>query len=78
MVDFPRAVVSLDAGDRPAEQMEMQVTRPVEDAVRRVPGVVDVRSTTSRGAAENDANHERGTERRENYHFSESCCRAGR
>jgi CzcA family heavy metal efflux pump len=51
-VDFPRAVVSLDAGDRPAQQMEMQVTRPVEDAVRRVPGVVDVRSTTSRGAAD--------------------------
>src|SRR6202165_4863096 len=51
-VDFPRAVVSLDAGDRPAEQMEMQVTRPVENAVRRVPGVVDVRATTSRGAAD--------------------------
>jgi multidrug efflux pump subunit AcrB len=29
-VEFPRAVVSLDAGDRPAEQMEMQVTRPVD------------------------------------------------
>ena len=51
-VDFPRVVVSLDAGDRPAEQMEMQVTRPVEEAVRRVPGVLDVRSTTSRGAAD--------------------------
>jgi len=49
---FPRVVVSLDAGDRPAEQMEMQVTRPVENAVRRVPGVLDVRSTTSRGAAD--------------------------
>jgi CzcA family heavy metal efflux pump len=51
-VDFPRAVVSLDAGDRPAQQMEMQVTRPVENAVRRVPGVVDVRSLTSRGTAD--------------------------
>ena len=51
-VDFPRAVVSLDAGDRPAQQMEMQVTRPVENAVRRVPGVVDVRSVTSRGTAD--------------------------
>jgi CzcA family heavy metal efflux pump len=51
-VDFPRAVVSLDAGDRPAQQMEMQVTRPVENAVRRVPGVVDVRSITSRGTAD--------------------------
>src|ERR1700704_2328065 len=51
-VDFPRAVVSLDAGDRPAEQMEMQVTRPVENAVRRGPGGVDVGPTTSRGAAD--------------------------
>ncbi|WP_084503423.1 efflux RND transporter permease subunit [Desulfatirhabdium butyrativorans] len=51
-VDFPRIVVSLDAGDRPAEQMALQVTRPVEEAVRRVPGLVDVRSTTSRGSAE--------------------------
>ena len=45
-VDFPRAVVSLDSGDQPAEQMEMLVTRPVEDAVRKVPGVRSVRSTT--------------------------------
>src|SRR3979411_502308 len=50
--NFPRVVVSLDAGDRPAQQMEMQVTRPVENTVRRVPGVVNVRSTTSRGAAD--------------------------
>jgi multidrug efflux pump subunit AcrB len=51
-VDFPRVVVSLDAGDQPAQQMEMLVTRPVEEALRRVPGVNDVRSTTSRGSAE--------------------------
>lgn len=51
-VDFPRVVVSLDAGDQPAQQMEMQVTRPVEEALRQVPGVNDVRSTTSRGSAE--------------------------
>ncbi|HEV7994533.1 MAG TPA: efflux RND transporter permease subunit [Gemmatimonadaceae bacterium] len=51
-VMFPRVVVSLDAGDRPAQQMEMQVTRPVETAVRQIPGVVDVRSVTSRGTAD--------------------------
>lgn len=51
-VDFPRVVVSLDAGDRPAEQMEAMVTRPMEQAIRRVPGVSNVRSTTSRGTAE--------------------------
>lgn len=51
-VDFPRVVISLDAGDRPAEQMLLLVTTPVEEAVRRVPGVESVRSTTSRGTAE--------------------------
>jgi len=51
-VDFPRVVVSLDAGDQPAEQMELLVTRPVEQAIRRVPGVTNVRSVTSRGSAE--------------------------
>jgi multidrug efflux pump subunit AcrB len=51
-VNFPRVVVSLDAGDRPAEQMAIQVTWPVEEAVRAVPGVRHVRSTTSRGSAE--------------------------
>ena len=50
-VDFPRVVVSLDAGDRPADLMMLAVTQPVEEAVRRVPGVRDVRSTTSRGSA---------------------------
>lgn len=48
-VQFPRAVVSLDAGDRPAEQMVMLVTSPVEEAVRRVPGVQDVHSTSRGG-----------------------------
>ena len=51
-VDFPRVVVSLDAGDRPAEQMEAMITRPMEQAIRKVPGVSGVRSTTSRGSAQ--------------------------
>ena len=51
-VDFPRVVVSLEAGDQPAEQMEVLVTRPIEQAIRRVPGVTNVRSVTSRGSAE--------------------------
>ncbi|HWZ49305.1 MAG TPA: efflux RND transporter permease subunit, partial [Herbaspirillum sp.] len=59
-VDFPRVVLSLDAGDQPPEQMEVLVTRPVEDAVRRVPGVNDVRSTTTRGSAEISVNFDWG------------------
>jgi CzcA family heavy metal efflux pump len=51
-VAFPRVRVTLDAGDRPAEAMVAEVTRPVEQAVRSVPGVRDVRSATSRGSAE--------------------------
>ena len=55
-IDFPRVVVALDAGDRPADQMVNQVTRPVERALRTVPGVVSVRSTSSRGSAELSVN----------------------
>jgi CzcA family heavy metal efflux pump len=51
-VAFPRVQVTLDAGDRPADQMAIEVTKPVEEAIRRVRGVRDVRSTTSRGSAE--------------------------
>jgi multidrug efflux pump subunit AcrB len=55
-VSFPRVRVDLDAGDRPAEQMAAEVTSPVEQAVRAVPGVRGVRSTTSRGSAEISVN----------------------
>ena len=51
-VAFPRVQVTLDAGDRPADQMAIEVTTPVEEAVRRVRGVRSVRSTTSRGSAD--------------------------
>ncbi|MDE2182726.1 MAG: efflux RND transporter permease subunit [Alphaproteobacteria bacterium] len=51
-VSFPRVRVTVDAGDRPADAMVAQVTLPVEQAVRSVPGLLDVRSTTSRGSAE--------------------------
>lgn len=63
-VQFPRVVVSFDAGDRPAEQMMLQVTRPAEEAVRRVPGVRDVRSATSRGTADVSVSFDWGTDMR--------------
>ena len=49
---FPRVVVDLDAGSRPADQTALLVTRPVEQAIRTVPGVLDVRSNTTRGTAQ--------------------------
>ena len=51
-IDFPRIVVSVDAGERPADQMVVEVTRPLEQALRGVPDVHRIRSTSSRGAAE--------------------------
>ena len=51
-VNFPRVVVSIDAGDRPVDRMVVEVTRPLEQALREIPGVRRIRSTSSRGAAE--------------------------
>lgn len=51
-VDYPRVVVAVDAGDRDAAQMEAEITRRIEIALRSVPGVTQLRSTTSRGSAE--------------------------
>jgi multidrug efflux pump subunit AcrB len=50
--NFPRVIIGVDNGVMPIEQMEVSITRPLEDAVRSVPGLQDVRSTTSRGSAE--------------------------
>jgi len=49
---FPRVLIDLDAGDRPADQTALTVTRPVEEAVRGVPGVLNVRSETTRGSSQ--------------------------
>src|ERR1700674_5740072 len=50
--DFPRIVVGIDNGVAPINQMEVMVTRPIEEAMNSVPGLEQVRSTTSRGSAE--------------------------
>jgi multidrug efflux pump subunit AcrB len=51
-IDYPRVVVSIDAGERDAAQMAVEITRPAELALRSVPGITKLRSTTSRGTAE--------------------------
>jgi len=51
-ISFPRIGVTIDAGDRPPDQMEIVISRPVEQAVRAIPGVKMLRTTTSRGSAE--------------------------
>src|SRR5665213_1367462 len=50
--DFPRIVVGVDNGVAPIDQMQVTTTRPIEEAVNSVPGLENVRSTTSRGTAE--------------------------
>ncbi len=52
--DFPRVVIGVDNGVMPIDQMTVTVTRPIEEAVNSVPGLLDVRSITSRGSAEVD------------------------
>jgi CzcA family heavy metal efflux pump len=50
--NFPRVVIGVDNGVMPVEQMQVTITKPIEDAVNSVPGLRMVRSTTSRGSAE--------------------------
>ena len=53
-VDFPRIVVGVDNGVAPIDQMQVTVTRKIEEAVNSVQGLENVRSITSRGTAEID------------------------
>ena len=50
--DFPRIVVGVDNGVAPINQMQVTITRPIEEAMNSVPGLEQVRSITSRGSAD--------------------------
>jgi CzcA family heavy metal efflux pump len=50
--NFPRIIIGVDNGVMPIEQMQVTITRPIEEAVNIVPGLEEVRSITSRGSAE--------------------------
>src|SRR6202011_6247353 len=52
--NFPRVLIAVDNGVMPIDQMTVTVTRPIEEAVNSVPGLLSVRSVTSRGSAEVD------------------------
>jgi len=52
--NFPRILISVDNGVMPIDQMMVTVTRPIEETVNSVPGLLTVRSITSRGSAEVD------------------------
>ena len=51
-VTFPRVKVIADSGELPSDVVLRDVTRPLEESIRRVPGIIEIRSTTSRGSAE--------------------------
>ncbi|MGB9689138.1 efflux RND transporter permease subunit [Thermogutta sp.] len=44
--DFPRVVILIDNGVMPADEMMATITRPVEEAMKNIPGTVNIRSTT--------------------------------
>lgn len=52
--NFPLIKIGVDNGVMPIEQMEVTMTRPIEQAVNSVPGLESVRSVTSRGSADID------------------------
>jgi len=51
-ITFPKIKIIADAGLQPVDRMMVTVTRPIENAVRRVPELQMVRSTTGRGSCE--------------------------
>src|SRR6266852_138243 len=52
--NFPRVLIAVDNGVMPIDQMMVTITRPLEEAVNSLPGLLQVRSITSRGSAEID------------------------
>ncbi|HZE84900.1 MAG TPA: efflux RND transporter permease subunit, partial [Puia sp.] len=51
-ITFPKIKVIADAGLQPVDKMMVTVTRPLENAIRQVPDLQTVRSSTSRGSCE--------------------------
>ncbi len=50
--DFPRIAVLVDYGLAPIKEMEMEISKPIEEAMMMVEGVNTVRASISRGSAE--------------------------
>ena len=51
-ITFPKIKVIADAGLQPVDKMMVTVTRPLENAIKQVPDLQTIRSTTSRGSCE--------------------------
>lgn len=51
-ITFPKIKIIVDAGQQPVNQMTVGVTKVLESAVKRVPDLQVLKSTTSRGSCE--------------------------
>jgi CzcA family heavy metal efflux pump len=51
-ITFPKIKVIADNGEQPVDKMMVTVTRPLENAIKQVPDLKMLRSTTSRGSCE--------------------------
>ncbi len=51
-ITFPKVKVIAGNGEQPVDKMTVTVTVPLENAIKRVPGITVIRSKTSRGSCE--------------------------
>jgi CzcA family heavy metal efflux pump len=51
-ISFPKIKIIADAGLQPVNKMMIRVTKPLENAIKQVPDLETIRSTTSRGTCE--------------------------
>ncbi len=51
-ITFPKIKVIAENGEQPVDKMMITITRPLENAMKRVPDLKLLRSTTSRGSCE--------------------------
>ena len=59
---FPRFQIVVDTGFNSLENTDIGVTRPLEDSLKTVPGIVEVRSITERGTSTIDLYFKWGTD----------------
>ncbi|HEX4055102.1 MAG TPA: efflux RND transporter permease subunit [Tepidisphaeraceae bacterium] len=52
--EFPRVIIMVENGVMPADEMMATITRPIEEAMKQIPGCETIRSSTGRGEAEID------------------------
>ena len=50
--DFPRVAILVDNGVMPGDEMMARITRPIEEAMKDIPGAEHIRTATGRGSAE--------------------------